>query len=291
MAEKGREPGSLRRFHLTAQAAASLWLRVNSGSPEATLLGRRICGEVTYWECSQANWGGGWQAGWEREGARKGISSSKPPWGKYGSARKGSLVRVTAQRRPGQGQESWSIYTSPTHQLPERWERGQSPRTSSFLCARKQTPAALRSVLWQRDADAGRRWAQNGKGIQLTASAQGRLDVQHKRNRVTTSVPHRTGLWEAPQLNTWRRGPERLSDLPRVAQVAVKFPALVYMGEVHLSVQSPYTLFHAGLLTTLGLTPFLWMATCRESFTCHRILETPLPSEDPESPGMSSGWH
>lgn len=168
---------------------------------------------------------------------------------------------------------------------------GRSPRTSSFLCARKQTPAALRSVLWQRDADAGRRWAQNGKGIQLTASAQGRLDVQHKRNRVTTSVPHRTGLWEAPQLDTWRRGPERLSDLPRVAQVAVKFPALVYMGEVHLSVQSPYTLFHAGLLTTLGLTPFLWMATCRESFTCHRILETPLPSEVPESPGVSSGWH
>lgn len=51
-----------------------------------------------------------------------------------------------------------------------------------------------------------------GVGRALRTSAQRRLDIQNIGNEVRTSVKHSTGLREAPQLGTWRLGPERLSD-------------------------------------------------------------------------------
>lgn len=56
-------------------------------------------------------------------------------------------------------------------------------------------------------------------------------------------------------------------------------------GEVHLICQNLLTLFYTVLLTTRGRTPFLWRVTHRESFMCHRILQTTLPSESSEPLG------
>lgn len=77
-----------------------------------------------------------------------------------------------------------------------------------------------------------------------------RLDVHNKRNTVRTSVTQRTGLWEALQSGAWRLGPERLSDLPRVTQVAGKIqPWSVWVRSIW-SVQSLCALFYAMLLPT-----------------------------------------
>lgn len=130
-----------------------------------------------------------------------------------------------------------------------------------------------------------------GVGRALTASPQRRPDIQNKENKVRNRVTHRTGLWEAAQLGKWRLGPERLSDLPRVTQMAAKILAMVGLGEVHLVCQNLLTLFYTVLLTTLGLMPSLWRVTHWESFMCHRILQTTLPSKSSEPLCVSSGWH
>lgn len=76
-------------------------------------------------------------------------------------------------------------------------------------------------------------------GRALTVSAQRRLDMQNKTNKVRICVTHRTNLWEAPRLGTWSLDPERLSVLPKITQVAVQIAALVCLGEVHLLCPKP----------------------------------------------------
>lgn len=100
-----------------------------------------------------------------------------------------------------------------------------------------------------------------------------RLDIHNERNKVRTSVTHRTGLWEALPSGTRRLGPERWSDLPRVTQVAVKIPDVVSgLGPSGLSKACVPS--SVPCCFPLRPMPFLWRATHRESVTCHRILQT-----------------
>lgn len=190
--------------------------------------------------------------------------------------------KLYPQSHPGQGQGSWSIYTFvPIGDHKGGWEWAPSQALAAFLCA-----------LWQTNANMAKGRFQHSKGIWVgtgrarTISAPKTLDIQNKGNQVGTSVTHRTGF-ERYQLGTWRLGPERLSDLLWVTQMAAKTPALVCPWSPCGLPKPVHPLLHHVAHYTGS---FLWRPTQRKSFMCQRILQIPPAFRKLRPLWVSSGW-